>query len=103
MLKRSNDKGSQTAGVKLIDSNSLFLMNFYSYDKLTHDPDVKVTKRIAESLFIHDQLVNKQMVRDMGRGVKDVEVIFENPIIVTSRQDEHSILPEHFTRPDVLV
>jgi hypothetical protein len=39
------------------------------------------------------------MVKEMGNGVRVVEIAFQNPVIVTSRQDEGLLGVNNFTNP----
>jgi hypothetical protein len=35
----------------------------------------------------------------MGKGIDEVEIIFNNPIVVSSRQDEGLVTVSNFTHP----
>ena len=39
------------------------------------------------------------MLKEMGRGIRDVKIEFQNPIVVSQRLDEGILLPENFTNP----
>ena len=39
------------------------------------------------------------MIKDMGKGLDEVEIMFKNPIIVSSRYDEDLITAANFTHP----
>jgi hypothetical protein len=39
------------------------------------------------------------MLKEMGRGVRDVKLEFVNPIVVSQRHDEGMVMPENFTNP----
>lgn len=41
------------------------------------------------------------MVKEMGSGIRDVQIYFENPIVVTQRQDEGLLGPDDFVSPNV--
>lgn len=49
--------------------------------------------------FGNDQLTERVMIRDMGKGNRDIEIVFGNPIIVTQRYDEGLATLENFTHP----
>ena len=36
-----------------------------------------------ESRFHNDQLIERVMVKEMGKGIREIEIWFDNPIIVT--------------------
>ena len=90
--KASNDKGANQVGVKLMEGQALFQLSFYSYDNLT-DVNNEIVGQIPESTyfsteereerFSNDQLIDRVMVKEMGRGIRDIQISFENPIIVT--------------------
>jgi hypothetical protein len=39
------------------------------------------------------------MVKEMGKGIRDIELSFENPITVSRRHDEGLLTPANFTNP----
>ena len=39
----------------------------------------------------------------MGKGIRDVELSFENPIIISQRFDEGLLTPNNFTNPRAAV
>lgn len=39
------------------------------------------------------------MLKDMGKGVRSIELSFENPIIISQRFDEELLTPANFTNP----
>lgn len=43
------------------------------------------------------------MVKEMGSGIRDVQIYFENPIVVTQRQDEGLLGPDDFVSPNVAI
>ena len=36
-----------------------------------------------EGKYLQDQLTDRVLIKDMGRGVKELKIEFENPIIVS--------------------
>lgn len=75
-----------------MEGQALFQLSFYSYDNLT-DVNNEIVGQIPESTyfsteereerFSNDQLIDRVMVKEMGRGIRDIQISFENPIIVT--------------------
>jgi hypothetical protein len=51
--------------------------------------------------FKSDQLSERIMVKDMGGGNREVEIRFDDPIIITSRRDEGLLTPKNFSHPQV--
>lgn len=39
------------------------------------------------------------MVKEMGKGIRDIQLSFENPIIISQRLDEGLLTPQNFTSP----
>ena len=46
-----------------------------------------------EMRFSYDQIIDRVMVKEMGKGVRHVEMSFENPIVISQRQDEGLLTP----------
>jgi len=92
--KDSNDKGSNQVGVKMMEGQALFQLSFFSYDKLTdvnneytfttpNESQNNVNTGDREERFSNDQIIDRMMVKEMGRGVRDIQISFENPIIIS--------------------
>ena len=68
--------------------------NYYE-DVLGVNPSVKTkpfaevtTTEEKEARFATDQLTDRLMVKEMGSGIRAVEIRFDEPIMVTQRLDE---------------
>ena len=83
---KSNDRGKRTVGVKIQEAHAIFQLSFVGYERITnvsspyHD---KLTTNEREMRFNNDQLTERVMIREMGQGNRDIELVFGNPIIVT--------------------
>jgi hypothetical protein len=79
--------------------------NYYE-DVLGVNPAVK-TKPFAEATtteekearFATDQLTDRLMVKEMGSGIRAVEIRFDEPIMVTQRLDEGLLTLQNFSNP----
>ena len=50
-----------------------------------------------ELKYEDDQLTDRIMVKEMGKGLRSTDLSFDNPIIVTRRYDELLLGPANFT------
>ena len=50
-----------------------------------------------ESRFHNDQLIERVMVKEMGKGIREIEIWFDYPITVTQRFDEGLLTHKNFT------
>ena len=77
----------------MMESQALFQLSFFSYDKLTDvnndyeftspNESQNVSTRDREDRFSNDQIIDRVMVKEMGRGIRDIQISFENPIIIS--------------------
>jgi hypothetical protein len=81
-LASKADKGKASVGVKIVESKAYFILSFWSYDDNSKMP-VNSTNSSLESNFTYDQLTDRILLKDMGHGVKEIRLEFENPIVVT--------------------
>jgi hypothetical protein len=78
----------------MMEGQALFQLSFFSYDKLTdvnneytfttpNESQNNVNTGDREERFSNDQIIDRMMVKEMGRGVRDIQISFENPIIIS--------------------
>lgn len=77
----------------MLEGQALFHLSFFSYDKFNEvDNDFKFTTtqemngigtEEREMRFSYDQIIDRVMVKEMGKGVRHVEMSFENPIVIS--------------------
>jgi len=53
-------------------------------------------------MFAEDQLADRIMLREMGNGVRDVVIRFENPVVITQRNSEKFLNANNFSKPEAL-
>lgn len=88
-----------------MENSASFQLSFYSYDNFTAIPNSLIsessnlTTSERELRFSHDHLTDRLMLKEMGKGVRDVKLEFVNPIVVSQRLDEGMVMPENFTNP----
>ena len=93
----------------VVESQALFLLSFTTFDtlgqnstttKLLQNQNIDgLSTQDKEHRFEQDQLTDRVMVKDMGKGVSAVELSFENPIVISQRFDEELLTPANFTNP----
>jgi len=93
--KKSNDQGKRQVGIMVVESQALFLLSFTTFDSLSARTENlteavnfakdrnETTTAEKELRFEQDQLSDRVMVKEMGKGVRDIELSFENPITVS--------------------
>ena len=79
----------------VVESQALFLLSFTTFDSLSAGTENlteainsakdrnETTTAEKELRFEQDQLSDRVMVKEMGKGVRDIELSFENPITVS--------------------
>lgn len=43
------------------------------------------------------------MMKEMGKGIKTLTIRFDEPIIITQRQDEGLVTVDHFIKPKIAI
>jgi hypothetical protein len=82
----SNDFGKNFLGYKIAETHALFILTFVGYEQITNvssQYNDSLTTAQKEERFNNDQLTARTMVRQMGRGNRDLEIRFANPIMIS--------------------